>query len=426
MERWAHALTAGATNDMQRAKMLCEAVGSRAHAKGSLFQFEDLGTAMQAFKAWNESDGAMRCQELAYLYVALARALGLPAYFVYVQQEWDGSGDLHACAAVFIEGDGILADPTSWFGVPHKTFAVLDDSQTAALHLSAVGDLAACKLARNLAPGLPIVHEHLFEHLRRDGLWKEAQEEAEAMAQLEPQGAMTLYALAVIAFHQGKSEEAISLLRRAIESAPLRDVLHIQLGDTYARLRSWREARACYEKALGCPSNHTSQRSALSGIASAEAEARRASGDLAGALASYERAIQLKPDSARAYLGRASVKETKGDADGARGDYSQALRFEPGLAEAYARRGLIEEAEGQLRAAITDYKRAVDLEPSLEEAYQPRIDHAGRRMRLRRAILTLTGFVASAGLFAAVAARVRISGRRKAQASERGSHLLWR
>jgi tetratricopeptide (TPR) repeat protein len=48
---------------------------------------------------------------------------------------------------------------------------------------------------------------------------------------------------------KGNHEEGIAQLKRAAEAAPGRPGLHIQLGDTYLKLRRWDEAQEAFEKA---------------------------------------------------------------------------------------------------------------------------------------------------------------------------------
>src|SRR6266550_2684360 len=55
-------------------------------------------------------------------------------------------------------------------------------------------------------------------------------------------------------------------------------------------------------------------------------------GDLDGAISDYTRAIELKPDYARAYYNRAVTKQAKGDTAGAKADFKAAEKLDPELA----------------------------------------------------------------------------------------------
>ena len=56
-----------------------------------------------------------------------------------------------------------------------------------------------------------------------------------------------------------------------------------------------------------------------------------AKNDLDGALADFNRAIELKPDEAALYVNRGQVKWGQKDADGALADFNRAVDLKPGL-----------------------------------------------------------------------------------------------
>ena len=127
--------------------------------------------------------------------------------------------------------------------------------------------------------------------------------------------------------------------------------------------------------------------------------AKKAKGDLDGAIADYTKAIELKPDDADAYINRGDAKKAKGDLDGAIADYTKAIELKPDDAEAYVNRGDAKKAKGDLDGAIADYTKAIELKPDDAEAYVNRgIAKAdqrrlGRRHRgLHQSHRTQTGF----------------------------------
>src|ERR1700716_1006575 len=69
--------------------------------------------------------------------------------------------------------------------------------------------------------------------------------------------------------------------------------------------------------------------------------ARYRKGDVDGAIADYELAIQINPGLAPAHLNRGNTRYAKGDRDGALADWNRALRIDPRLYEAYNNRGLL-------------------------------------------------------------------------------------
>ena len=102
------------------------------------------------------------------------------------------------------------------------------------------------------------------------------------------------------------------------------------------------------------------------------AQAKRAAGDLDGAIADYNRAIRLNPKESAAYNNRRLAKEGRGDLNGAIADYSRAVQLNPKDAFAYNNRGNAKAAKGDFNGAIADYDRAIRLDPKYANAYYDR------------------------------------------------------
>ena len=124
-------------------------------------------------------------------------------------------------------------------------------------------------------------------------------------------------------------------------------------------------ALADYDKALDLdPSNlQACYRRAL---------ARQLKGNLNGALADYNAVLSVDPTNADAYRNRAYVKQTTGDSDGALADYHQSVVLNPKSPIAYYNVGLIKVKQGDLNGAITAYNYALDLDPKMAIAYYNR------------------------------------------------------
>jgi tetratricopeptide (TPR) repeat protein len=91
--------------------------------------------------------------------------------------------------------------------------------------------------------------------------------------------------------------------------------------------------------------------------------------DFNTAIASYNRAIELKPDLVPAYLNRGVANHEKGEFDKAIIDFSRAIELDPRDPQAYTRRGLVYEQQNELRKAYKDYSRAILLDPSYARPY---------------------------------------------------------
>ena len=85
--------------------------------------------------------------------------------------------------------------------------------------------------------------------------------------------------------------------------------------------------------------------------------------------AAKDKAVELNPDDADAYVLRSAVKVDKGDLDGAIADDTKAIELNPNDADAYVNRGIAKRAKGDLDGAIADSTRAIELKPDDADAY---------------------------------------------------------
>ncbi|MBI5395718.1 MAG: tetratricopeptide repeat protein, partial [Verrucomicrobia bacterium] len=92
-------------------------------------------------------------------------------------------------------------------------------------------------------------------------------------------------------------------------------------------------------------------------------------GDVDGAIADLNRAIELNPKFVLAYCNRSSSKETKGDLDGALADCNRAAELDPTCALAYVNRGLVKRKKGDLDGSLAECNRAIELDPKCAHAY---------------------------------------------------------
>jgi tetratricopeptide (TPR) repeat protein len=113
-------------------------------------------------------------------------------------------------------------------------------------------------------------------------------------------------------------------------------------------------------------------------------------GDLPGALAAYNTAIEQDPDNPLAYLGRGAAHRNKGDLDRAIADFSEAIRLEPEQTAGYHNRAAVHHDRGDLDRAIADYGAVLRLDPKDAVAHNNRgLAHADKG-DLKRAIADYT------------------------------------
>jgi len=95
-------------------------------------------------------------------------------------------------------------------------------------------------------------------------------------------------------------------------------------------------------------------------------------GDLDGALADFDRAIELNPKDDAAYYNRAQAKRLKKDAAGAIADYTRAIELGSKNPAAYNNRGNARAENNDPAGAIADYTHAIELKPDYARAYYNR------------------------------------------------------
>jgi tetratricopeptide (TPR) repeat protein len=95
------------------------------------------------------------------------------------------------------------------------------------------------------------------------------------------------------------------------------------------------------------------------------AQAKRLKKDAAGAIADYTRAIELGSQNPAAYNNRGNARAENNDRDGAMTDYTRAIELKPDYARAYYNRAVAKEAKGDAAGAAADFKHAQELDPEL-------------------------------------------------------------
>ena len=92
-------------------------------------------------------------------------------------------------------------------------------------------------------------------------------------------------------------------------------------------------------------------------------KAKHAKGDLDGAIADFNRALELDPRHASVYYNRGIAKGRMGDLDGAITDFNHAIELDRRFTTAYTNRGIAKRIKGDIEGAIADLTRALELDP---------------------------------------------------------------
>ena len=98
------------------------------------------------------------------------------------------------------------------------------------------------------------------------------------------------------------------------------------------------------------------------------ADANLGKGEDKLAVADYDKAVELKPDDAIAFLNRGKAHYNLKAFDKAGADYDKAIELDPKGSKAYYNRGMLFERLGNVEKAIADYQKAIDLDAGNEPA----------------------------------------------------------
>lgn len=94
-------------------------------------------------------------------------------------------------------------------------------------------------------------------------------------------------------------------------------------------------------------------------------------GDFNQAIASYNKAIEIDPESAEAYFYRGRAYKKKDELKKAEDDFTQAIKLKSSFADAYRERGMLNYTKGKCcsQNALNDFTKAIDLNQDLESYY---------------------------------------------------------
>lgn len=217
MKKWAEQLAGDARDEQEKAKRLFD----------GLTRHIDLGigtgkrSAAQTFKDWSDPKAVFICQDYALLYVALAREIGLKAYFVLVAKDPDDRSVSHACASVFIDGKALLIDPAyHWFGIPHHEYKIKDDLQLVGLYTSESRGIIGTRIGIKLDPDDPYPRFYLVSDLAQMGKLKEAREALDDALKLDSKSWMALANQGLMDEYEKNWNDAAEHLQQCLAMRP--------------------------------------------------------------------------------------------------------------------------------------------------------------------------------------------------------------
>ncbi|MFN6519023.1 MAG: tetratricopeptide repeat protein [Nostoc sp. CreGUA01] len=152
-----------------------------------------------------------------------------------------------------------------------------------------------------------------------------------------------------------KYSEALAAIEKAIEYNDSNVFFYVLRGQLLSSLKRYPEALVAVTKAI--------EMKPLSNYYTSRGDIRYLSNDYQGALADYNQAIQLDPDSPENYLWRANVRSLLKDNQGALADCNQAIKSQPDNGDGYSCRGSVRFDLKDYQGALVDLNQAIKFNP---------------------------------------------------------------
>jgi tetratricopeptide (TPR) repeat protein len=230
--------------------------------------------------------------------------------------------------------------------------------------------------------------------LQQNGALPEAEELYRELLTARPRHFDALQLLGALMLQQGRLEEGVAQLQRALEVDAKQPALHSNLSYALNALQRHTEALASANRALTLQprfadalNNHGTALAALERPRDALASFDKAlalAPDMASAwnnractlrdlnqpqdaLSSCDRALELQPAYAQAWSNRANALSDLDRAADARDSYQKALEIAPAFADAWNNLGLTLIDLGEHEAALAAFERALELNPNYVE-----------------------------------------------------------
>ncbi|MEP1077882.1 tetratricopeptide repeat protein [Leptolyngbya sp. PL-A3] len=171
-------------------------------------------------------------------------------------------------------------------------------------------------------------------------------------------------------------------LQHACEDLELRTTLLFELGLLFQSEQDYGNAIASYEKALEIKTDYDA-------AWNNRGSALYALGRYKEAIASYDKALEIKPDLHEAWNNRGNALSALGRKEEAIASYEKALEIKPDDHAAWNNRGYALSALGRKEEAIASYEKALEIKPDLHAAWYNKACYYSLQGQVKQAIETL-------------------------------------
>lgn len=202
---------------------------------------------------------------------------------------------------------------------------------------------------------LDVLREAYSAH--QNGRFADAERGYLAALQRVPDDVDALHLLGLLRHQQGRHNEAVVLLRRAVELRPRFGGAHLNLGNAWKALRQFEEAQASYRAAIAVQPEFAHAHFNLANtLVTLEKHEE--------AIDHFEQALRLQPNNPAAFnnLGNALMALKRHEA--AAGAFHKALKLQAGYAGAHNNLGLALNALDRHDEALAQFQAAIASEPN--------------------------------------------------------------
>jgi len=204
--------------------------------------------------------------------------------------------------------------------------------------------------------------------LLRENRPAEAEKAFREVIKDDPKNAEVQDGLGLSLLMQGRSQESLPYLDKAVDLAPQNASYRNNRGVALMELGKYKEAAADFDAA----ENSVNPDDRLSATINRGRLLQR-QGNLAGAEQAFTNALARDPQSFAAAFGRGAAREEAGDLEGAAEDYLTAIKLNSTSAEANLRLGLCLVSLHKPDLGRRYLQRAVDLDPTGDTGAKARL-----------------------------------------------------
>lgn len=214
---------------------------------------------------------------------------------------------------------------------------------------------SASSSSSDLPTNLPSDALAMARSLHKSGQLQQAQVLYAKILQSEPNNPQLLNYFGVLKAQIGDPSGAIALLERAVSLDNSFGYLN-NLGNVYRSANRLEDAINCYQKALELKPESADSQLNL-GIALTE------KGEIIGAIAAFEAALAADPYHPRAHITLGDLLQSQGELDRAIASYQKAIALNPESFEALTSLGMAFYRKGCLQESQRTYEHALSLDP---------------------------------------------------------------